>query len=60
MEEKISDIHGRLLTTRSLIEMVGQQLLNKYGKDPKIEEAYKQLVKARSLVIEAKEKLPTE
>lgn len=52
------DIKGRMITVLSLIEMIGQDMLNHYGKDPEIKEAYQALFNSREKVLEAKDSLP--
>ena len=57
-EKKITDINGRLTTTQALIEMVSQDLLDLFGKDPVIKESYEALYQAREKILEAKKKTP--
>ncbi len=57
-EKKISDINGRLTTTQALIEMVSQDLLDLFGKDPSIKETYQALYEAREKILVAKQKTP--
>ena len=42
-DKKIQDISGRLITTQSLIEMMGADMLDHFGKDPIIKETYRSL-----------------
>ena len=58
INSKIQDINGRLITTQALIEMVGADMLEHFGKDPIIKETYESLVEARNKVLEAKDSLP--
>ena len=57
-EKKISNINGRLTTTQALIEMVSQDLLDLFGKDPSIKETYQALYEAREKILVAKQKTP--
>ena len=57
-ENKIKDINGRLITIISMIEMIGQDLLESYGKDESIKEAYQSLVKSREEILKTKQTLP--
>ena len=57
-DKKIQDISGRLITTQSLIEMMGADMLDHFGKDPTIKETYEALVEARNKILKAKESLP--
>lgn len=58
VNSKIQDINGRLITAQALIEMVGADMLEHFGKDPIIKETYESLVEARNKVLEAKDSLP--
>ena len=58
VNSKIQDINGRLITAQALIEMVGADMLDHFGKDPIIKETYESLVEARNKVLEAKNSLP--
>tara|TARA_R110000868_G_scaffold138193_3_gene352112 strand:+ start:684 stop:1028 length:345 start_codon:yes stop_codon:yes gene_type:complete len=57
-ENKIKDINGRLITIISMIEMIGQDLLESYGKDESIKDAYQCLVKSREEILKTKQTLP--
>ena len=57
-ENKIKDINGRLITIISMIEMIGQDLLESYGKDESIKEAYQALVNSREEILKTKQTLP--
>tara|TARA_R100001510_G_C7562000_1_gene141691 strand:- start:99 stop:515 length:417 start_codon:yes stop_codon:yes gene_type:complete len=57
-DKKIQDISGRLITTQSLIEMMGADMLDHFGKDPIIKDTYEALVEARNKILKAKESLP--
>ena len=59
-KEKSEDIRGRLVTTRCLIEMIGEDLIKTYGKNNLTKEAYEKLYEAHKSVLEATEKLPIE
>jgi predicted Fe-S protein YdhL (DUF1289 family) len=56
--EKLKDIQGKLITIQALIEMVGQEIIDTYGKDPSIEDSYKSLFNSREKVLQAKQSLP--
>ena len=56
--EKLKDIQGKLITIQALIEMVGQEIIDTYGKDPSIEDSYKSLFSSREKVLQAKQSLP--
>ena len=58
VNSKIQDINGRLITTQALIEMVGADLMEHFGKDPAIKKTYEALVEARNKILQAKESLP--
>ena len=55
MSEKKQDIQGRMTTVISLIEMIGKDMLDEYGKDPKIKESYQALYNSREAILESKE-----
>ena len=55
---KIEDIKGRLITIQSLIEMTGQDILNYFGKDPAVKDAYQSLVQSREEILKTKQNLP--
>lgn len=59
-KEKSEDIRGRLITTRCLIEMIGEDLLKTFGKNNLTKEVYEKLYEAHESVLEATEKLPIE
>ena len=59
-KEKSEDIRGRLVTTRCLIEMIGEDLLKTYGKNNLTKETYEKLYEAHKLILSATEKLPIE
>tara|TARA_R110000803_G_C11788521_1_gene297696 strand:+ start:137 stop:553 length:417 start_codon:yes stop_codon:yes gene_type:complete len=54
----LENINGKLLTAQALIEMVGTEMLDEYGKNPTIKKAYQALVQAREKILEAKNSLP--
>jgi uncharacterized protein len=55
MSEKKQDIQGRMTTVISLLEMIGKDMLDEYGKDPKIKESYQALFNSREAILESKE-----
>jgi len=55
---KIEDIKGRLITIQSLIEMTGQDILDYFGKDPAVKDAYQSLVQSREEILKTKQNLP--
>ena len=55
MNEKKQDIQGRMTTVISLLEMIGKDMLDEYGKDPKIKESYQALYNSREAILESKE-----
>jgi predicted Fe-S protein YdhL (DUF1289 family) len=55
---KIEDIKGRLITIQSLIEMTGQDILDYFGKDPAVKDAYQSLVQSREEILKTKQTLP--
>jgi len=59
-KQKIKDIQGRLITIQSLIEMVGKDMIDEFGKDPIIKESYKALFDSRESILESKEHFPQE
>ena len=59
-KQKIKDIQGRLITIQSLIEMVGKDMIDEFGKDPAIKESYQALFNSRELILESKEHFPQE
>lgn len=54
-DEKKQDIQGRMTTVISLLEMIGKDMLDEYGKDPKIKESYQALYNSREAILESKE-----
>ena len=57
-EEKINDIKGRLTTIQALIEMVGKDMIDEFGKDPSIKESYQALFSSRESILKSKENFP--
>ena len=57
-EEKINDIKGRLTTIQALIEMVGKDMMDEFGKDPSIKESYQALFSSRESILKSKENFP--
>ena len=55
MSEKKQDIQGRITTVISLLEMIGKDMLDEYGKDPKIKQSYQALYNSREAILESKE-----
>jgi predicted Fe-S protein YdhL (DUF1289 family) len=55
MSERKQDIQGRMTTVISLLEMIGKDMLDEYGKDPKIKESYQALFNSREAILESKE-----
>jgi len=55
MSEKKQDIQGRMITVISLLEMIGKDMLDEYGKNPKIKESYQALYNSREAILESKE-----
>lgn len=55
MNEKKEDIQGRMTTVISLLEMIGKDMLDEYGKDPKIKKSYQALYNSREAILESKE-----
>jgi len=56
--EKINDIKGRLNTIQALIEMVGKDMMDEFGKDPSIKESYQALFNSRESILKSKENFP--
>ena len=56
--EKINDIKGRLTTIQALIEMVGKDMMDEFGKDPSIKESYQALFNSRESILKSKENFP--
>ena len=59
-KHKIKDIQGRLITIQSLIEMVGKDMLDEFGKDPSIKDSYQALFNSRESILKSKENFPQE
>tara|TARA_R100000458_G_C8240727_1_gene219891 strand:+ start:230 stop:652 length:423 start_codon:yes stop_codon:yes gene_type:complete len=59
-KQKIKDIQGRLITIQSLIEMVGKDMLDEFGKDPSIKDSYQALFNSRESILKSKENFPQE
>jgi len=57
-EEKINDIKGRLTTIQALIEMVGKDMMDEFGKNPSIKESYQALFNSRESILKSKENFP--
>lgn len=55
MSERKQDIQGRMTTVISLLEMIGKDMIDEYGKDPKIKESYQALYNSREAILESKE-----
>jgi len=56
--EKINDIKGRLTTIQALIEMVGKDMMDEFGKNPSIKESYQALFNSRESILKSKENFP--
>ena len=56
--KKIQDIQGRMTTVISLVEMIGQDMLDEFGKDPSIKESYQALFSCREQMLKSKENFP--
>ena len=56
--KKIQDIQGRMTTVISLVEMIGQDMLDEFGKDPSIKESYQALFSCREQILKSKENFP--
>ena len=56
--QKIQDIQGRMTTVISLVEMIGQDMLDEFGKDPSIKESYQALFSCREQILKSKENFP--
>lgn len=59
-ENKIKEINNKIFAARCLIEMIGDELIQTYGKDPIIEKSYKDLFNSLSSIKEAEQNLPVE
>jgi predicted Fe-S protein YdhL (DUF1289 family) len=55
---KKDDIKGRMTTVLALIEMIGKDMLDEYGKDPSIKESYQALFNSRESILKSKENFP--
>jgi predicted Fe-S protein YdhL (DUF1289 family) len=55
---KINDINGRMTTIIALMEMIAKDMLEEFGKDEIIKEAYQALYESRKEVLKAKQSLP--
>ena len=55
MSKKKQDIQGRMTTVISLLEMISKDMLDEYGKDPRIKDSYKALYDSRESILESKE-----
>ena len=53
--KKIQNIQGRMTTVISLVEMIGQDMLDEFGKDPSIKESYQALFSCREQILKSKE-----
>lgn len=57
-EGKIKDITGRITTAKALIEMIGQDMMDHFGKDESIKSSYQNLVECHNLLKKASDDLP--
>ena len=57
-EHPLKRIDEKILGAQCLVEMVGSELIDLYGKNPKIEKSYKNLYEAAKLLKESKSNLP--
>lgn len=57
-ENKEKEIENKLFAARCLIEMIGDDLIHTFGKDPIIEKSYKDLYNSLESIKKAKENLP--
>lgn len=55
---KKDDIKGRMTTVLALIEMIGKDMMDEYGKDPSIKESYQALFNSRESILKSKENFP--
>jgi len=55
---KKDDIKGRMTTVLALIEMIGKDMMDEYGKDPSIKESYQALYSSRESILKSKENFP--
>ena len=55
---KKDDIKGRMTTVLALIEMIGKDMIDEYGKDPSIKESYQALYNSRESILKSKENFP--
>ena len=58
MSEKKQDIQGRITTVISLLEMIGKDMIDEFGKDPAIKDSYQALFKCREEILKSKENFP--
>ena len=56
--QKIKDIDGRMTTVIALVEMIGKDMIDEFGKDPAIKESYQALFKCREEILKSKENFP--
>ena len=56
----IKELDNKILAAQCLIEMVGSELLELYGKDPKIKNTYQNLFSAVQSLKESKKNLPVD
>tara|TARA_R100000935_G_C2712608_1_gene114710 strand:- start:62 stop:475 length:414 start_codon:yes stop_codon:yes gene_type:complete len=57
-DSRKKDIQGRMITIISLIEMVGNDMIDEFGKDESIKDSYTSLVKSREEILKAQQSLP--
>jgi len=57
-DSRKKDIQGRMITIISLIEMVGNDMIDEFGKDESIKDSYTFLVKSREEILKAQQSLP--
>ena len=56
--QKIKDIDGRMTTVIALVEMIGKDMMDEFGKDPLIKESYQALFRCREEILKSKENFP--
>ena len=56
--KKIKDIDGRMTTVIALVEMIGKDMMDEFGKDPLIKESYQALFRCREEILKSKENFP--
>ena len=56
--QKIKDIDGRMTTVIALVEMIGKDMMDEFGKDPLIKESYQALFRCREEILKAQQSLP--